>query len=191
MRPATDDDIENMVQAITPDMEKGHFESAHPDKFRDFLKGCIKGKSGEPTHEVDTSVHVIEVEGRFGGFAIVRDYLRPKADPLFPENAKELWILSIDKAMRGKRLGKTLTMELMQQYSQTCLYAICKPASKDMAGILRSLGFAELGKVPFSPDTILYLDRSDSLPQVQERLRARQSPGKGRRLADGASRPGN
>jgi GNAT superfamily N-acetyltransferase len=177
MRPAVLSDIDKMVETITPDMGKGHFEIATPDDFRAMVERCInEGQSGVHPREVNTAAFVIEVEGRFAGFAAVRDNYFARLDPVFPQNTEELWILSIAKDMRGHSLGKTLTVELMQKYSQDHLIAYCKEPSQQMIGILMSLGFIRMGKLRYSPDvTLLFFDMGGALSELKERLRLHDS----------------
>lgn len=177
MRPASLSDIDKMVETITPDIGSGHFEITTPDDFRTMIERCInEAISGAHPREVLTAAFVIEVDGTFAGFAVVRDNYFASRDPVFPENTKELWILSISENMRGHGLGKKCTIDLMQKYSQQHLIAYCKEPSGRMIGILTSLGFIRMGKLRYSPDvTLLFFDRGGSLSGLQEKLRVHNS----------------
>ncbi len=172
MRPATLNDIDNIVNAFAHDMRNGHFHETDLESLRKAIRSYIaEGKSGPAGREVPTFVYVYDAEGAFAACAVVRDLYRPKVDPVYPENTKELWMLSVIQGKRGKGYGTEFTRELIRQYSDYHLVACCKQASKRMAGILQTLRFVVIGKLRGSPgDTLLFFDISRVAVDLKKRL---------------------
>lgn len=175
MRPASLKDVEQIVQTFAHDMTHGHFETRPEADLRAFVESCIReGRSGERGREVPTAVFVSEVNGSFVGAALVRDVYRSKTfGSHYPENTKELWMLTVKPEARGGGYGKRLAIELIQQYPDSHLIGLCKEASQKMIQILKNLGFVELGRLRgANKETLLFLDRGGAAGEVQKKMRS-------------------
>ena len=173
MRTATSSDIDAIVQTISADMSKGHFEIIPAMEFRKLVEDCIKGEMSDGRGRTfQTWVYIYEVDGRFVGCAVVREIPKTRFESRYPDNTRELWMLSITSEARGSGHGKRFTHELIQQYPDNHLIGLCKKASQKMIHILKNVGFIELGRFRGGGrETLMFLDKSGAADEVQNKLR--------------------
>lgn len=150
IKPAEADELDFVVDTIAACARQGHFSAMHgypsgrQNLIAQFSRVCEYGKLSRATYRgietVPAGIWLCEQDQEAAGFLISADI-----DSQGAAN-KELYMLAVASAFRGRGVGRYLTDFFCTQFSGHSLYAQCYPASRQMQEMLLHRRFIQYGK---------------------------------------------